>query len=118
MGVITNAGPAHLAGFGGSVRGVAQAKGELFAGLQPGVLQCAPSGLDAEFRCALARPRDAALLDARAGDDPLVGGIDELLQLATIEEDAAALAAVPSSWQVEVLDCDFAATGFITISLQ
>ena len=33
VGVITNAGPAHLAGFGGTVRHVAESKGELFAGL-------------------------------------------------------------------------------------
>ena len=33
--VITNIGPAHLEGVGGSVAGVAQAKGELFAGLSP-----------------------------------------------------------------------------------
>jgi UDP-N-acetylmuramoyl-tripeptide--D-alanyl-D-alanine ligase len=32
-GVITNIGPAHLEGFGGSLAGVAAAKGELFAGL-------------------------------------------------------------------------------------
>lgn len=36
VGVISNAGPAHLAGFGGTVRHVAEAKGELFAGLAPG----------------------------------------------------------------------------------
>jgi UDP-N-acetylmuramoyl-tripeptide--D-alanyl-D-alanine ligase len=35
VGIVTNAGPAHLAGFGGSVRDVAIAKGELFAGLPP-----------------------------------------------------------------------------------
>ena len=38
VGVLTNAGPAHLAGFGGTVRGVAQGKGELFAGLQAGAV--------------------------------------------------------------------------------
>lgn len=38
VGVITNAGPAHLAGFGSTVRGVASAKGELFAGLDPGTV--------------------------------------------------------------------------------
>jgi len=35
VAVITNAGPAHLKGFG-SLDGVAHAKGELFSGLQPG----------------------------------------------------------------------------------
>lgn len=38
VGVITNAGPAHLAGFGGTVRGVAEGKGELFAGLPAGTV--------------------------------------------------------------------------------
>jgi UDP-N-acetylmuramoyl-tripeptide--D-alanyl-D-alanine ligase len=38
VGVITNAGPAHLAGFGGTVRHVAEGKGELFAGLDPGAV--------------------------------------------------------------------------------
>jgi UDP-N-acetylmuramoyl-tripeptide--D-alanyl-D-alanine ligase len=38
VAVITNAGPAHLAGFGGTVRHVAEAKGELFAGLAPGMV--------------------------------------------------------------------------------
>lgn len=38
VSVITNAGPAHLAGFGGTVRGVAEGKGELFAGLAAGAI--------------------------------------------------------------------------------
>ena len=38
VGVLTNAGPAHLAGFGGTVRGVAEGKGELFAGLPAGAV--------------------------------------------------------------------------------
>lgn len=38
VGVITNAGPAHLAGFGGTVGGVAAAKGELFTGLPKGAV--------------------------------------------------------------------------------
>lgn len=38
VGLITNAGPAHLAGFGGTVRHVAEAKGEMFAGLAPGMV--------------------------------------------------------------------------------
>lgn len=38
VGVITNAGPAHLAGFGGTVRGVAEGKGELFADLSGGAV--------------------------------------------------------------------------------
>ena len=38
VGVLTNAGPAHLAGFGGTIRGVAEGKGELFAGLQAGAV--------------------------------------------------------------------------------
>jgi UDP-N-acetylmuramoyl-tripeptide--D-alanyl-D-alanine ligase len=38
VGVITNAGPAHLAGFGGTVQDVAAAKGELFAGLPTGAV--------------------------------------------------------------------------------
>lgn len=38
VGVITNAGPAHLAGFGGTVAHVAAAKGELFAGLPAGAV--------------------------------------------------------------------------------
>jgi UDP-N-acetylmuramoyl-tripeptide--D-alanyl-D-alanine ligase len=38
VAVITNAGPAHLAGFGGTVRHVAEGKGELFAGLDPGAV--------------------------------------------------------------------------------
>lgn len=38
VAVITNAGPAHLAGFGGTVRHVAEGKGELFAGLEPGMV--------------------------------------------------------------------------------
>jgi UDP-N-acetylmuramoyl-tripeptide--D-alanyl-D-alanine ligase len=38
VGVITNAGPAHLAGFGGTVRHVAEGKGELFSGLAPGAV--------------------------------------------------------------------------------
>lgn len=38
VGVLTNAFPAHLAGFGGSLRGVAEAKGELFAGLEAGAV--------------------------------------------------------------------------------
>ncbi|MEO8224997.1 MAG: UDP-N-acetylmuramoyl-tripeptide--D-alanyl-D-alanine ligase [Gammaproteobacteria bacterium] len=38
VGVITNAGPAHLAGFGGTVRHVAESKGELFAGLPAGAV--------------------------------------------------------------------------------
>jgi UDP-N-acetylmuramoyl-tripeptide--D-alanyl-D-alanine ligase len=38
VGVITNAGPAHLAGFGGTVGDVAEAKGELFAGLPAGAV--------------------------------------------------------------------------------
>jgi UDP-N-acetylmuramoyl-tripeptide--D-alanyl-D-alanine ligase len=33
VGIITNAGPAHLEGFGGTVAHVARGKGELFAGL-------------------------------------------------------------------------------------
>jgi UDP-N-acetylmuramoyl-tripeptide--D-alanyl-D-alanine ligase len=36
IAIITNAGPAHLGGFGGTLQDVAEAKGELFAGLQPG----------------------------------------------------------------------------------
>lgn len=36
VGVVTNAGPAHLGGFGGTLAHVAAAKGELFAGLPPG----------------------------------------------------------------------------------
>lgn len=35
VGLVTNAGPAHLAGFGGSVRDVAVAKGEMYSGLPP-----------------------------------------------------------------------------------
>ncbi len=35
VAVITNVGPAHLEGFGGSLAGVAAAKAELFAGLKP-----------------------------------------------------------------------------------
>lgn len=35
VGLLTNAGPAHLEGFG-SIQGVAHAKGELFLGLPPG----------------------------------------------------------------------------------
>ncbi len=38
VGVITNAGPAHLAGFGGTVRHVAEGKGEMFAGLPTGAV--------------------------------------------------------------------------------
>jgi len=38
VGVVTNAGPAHLAGFGGTVKDVATAKGELFAGLPAGTV--------------------------------------------------------------------------------
>jgi UDP-N-acetylmuramoyl-tripeptide--D-alanyl-D-alanine ligase len=38
IGVITNAGPAHLAGFGGTVRRVAEGKGELFGGLTAGAV--------------------------------------------------------------------------------
>lgn len=38
VGVITNAGPAHLAGFGGTVRHVAEGKGEMFAGLPAGAV--------------------------------------------------------------------------------
>ena len=38
VAVLINAGPAHLAGFGGTIRGVAEGKGELFAGLDPGAL--------------------------------------------------------------------------------
>jgi UDP-N-acetylmuramoyl-tripeptide--D-alanyl-D-alanine ligase len=38
VGVITNAGPAHLGGFGGTVKHVAAAKGELFAGLPAGAV--------------------------------------------------------------------------------
>jgi len=33
--VVTNVGPAHLEGVGGSIEGVARAKGELFAGMAP-----------------------------------------------------------------------------------
>lgn len=33
VGIITNAGPAHLEGFGGTIADVARGKGELFAGL-------------------------------------------------------------------------------------
>lgn len=36
IAIITNAAPAHLGGFGGSLQDVAEAKGELFAGLQAG----------------------------------------------------------------------------------
>ncbi len=36
IAIITNAGPAHLGGFGGTLQDVAEAKGELFAGLQAG----------------------------------------------------------------------------------
>lgn len=35
VSVITNAGPCHLEGVGGSIAGVAQAKGEIFDGLAP-----------------------------------------------------------------------------------
>ncbi|MBL8225120.1 MAG: UDP-N-acetylmuramoyl-tripeptide--D-alanyl-D-alanine ligase [Chromatiales bacterium] len=35
VGIITNAGPAHLEGFGGTIADVARGKGELFAGLDP-----------------------------------------------------------------------------------
>jgi UDP-N-acetylmuramoyl-tripeptide--D-alanyl-D-alanine ligase len=35
VGIITNAGPAHLEGFGGTIAHVATGKGELFAGLDP-----------------------------------------------------------------------------------
>jgi len=38
VGVITNAGPAHLAGLGGTVGHVAAGKGELFAGLPAGAV--------------------------------------------------------------------------------
>jgi UDP-N-acetylmuramoyl-tripeptide--D-alanyl-D-alanine ligase len=38
--VITNVGPAHLEGCGGTLEGVAQAKGELFAGARPGDVCC------------------------------------------------------------------------------
>jgi UDP-N-acetylmuramoyl-tripeptide--D-alanyl-D-alanine ligase len=46
VAVVTNAGPAHLEGFG-SVAGVAKAKGELFAGLGPA--GCAIINADDEF---------------------------------------------------------------------
>ena len=36
VAIITNAGPAHLGGFGGTLNDVAEAKGELFAGLPTG----------------------------------------------------------------------------------
>ncbi len=36
VAIITNAGPAHLGGFGGTLKDVAEAKGELFAGLPAG----------------------------------------------------------------------------------
>ncbi|MCL4780617.1 MAG: UDP-N-acetylmuramoyl-tripeptide--D-alanyl-D-alanine ligase [Gammaproteobacteria bacterium] len=36
VAIITNAGPAHLGGFGGTLRDVAEAKGELVAGLPAG----------------------------------------------------------------------------------
>ncbi|MEO7385602.1 MAG: UDP-N-acetylmuramoyl-tripeptide--D-alanyl-D-alanine ligase [Gammaproteobacteria bacterium] len=38
VGVITNAGPAHLAGFGGTISDVAEGKGELFMSLSPGAV--------------------------------------------------------------------------------
>jgi UDP-N-acetylmuramoyl-tripeptide--D-alanyl-D-alanine ligase len=38
IAIITNAGPAHLGGFGGTLNDVAAAKGELFAGLPAGSL--------------------------------------------------------------------------------
>ena len=38
VGIITNAGPAHLAGFGGTIRDVATGKAELFTGLEAGAV--------------------------------------------------------------------------------
>ncbi len=38
VGIITNAGPAHLAGFGGTIRDVATGKAELFTGLAAGAV--------------------------------------------------------------------------------
>lgn len=38
VAIITNAGPAHLGGFGGTLKDVAEAKGELFAGLPAGTI--------------------------------------------------------------------------------
>jgi UDP-N-acetylmuramoyl-tripeptide--D-alanyl-D-alanine ligase len=47
--VVTNVGPAHLDGVGGTLAGVAAAKGELFAGLSPGA-SIAVNGDDAWVR--------------------------------------------------------------------
>ena len=59
VGVVTNAGPAHLEGFG-SLEGVARAKGELFAGLGPGaaaVINADDAHADLWHRLAGERPR-------------------------------------------------------------
>ena len=49
VAVVTNVGPAHLDGVGGTLAGVAAAKGELFAGLSPGA-SIAVNGDDAWVR--------------------------------------------------------------------
>ena len=121
VGIISNAGPAHLEGFGASVRDVAEAKGELFTGLKEGGVAvinrddaffdywrelCAGRrvvsfGLDpsADFRAADVRV--GAELDFRM--ETPVGGTDVHLPMAgrhnvrnALAAAAAALAAVPS----------------------
>jgi UDP-N-acetylmuramoyl-tripeptide--D-alanyl-D-alanine ligase len=50
--VVTNVGPAHLEGVGGTLAGVAAAKGELFAGLSPAATIAI--NLDDEWVCRIA----------------------------------------------------------------
>ncbi|MGJ0485538.1 MAG: UDP-N-acetylmuramoyl-tripeptide--D-alanyl-D-alanine ligase [Methylomicrobium sp.] len=69
VAIITNAGPAHLEGFG-SVEGVARAKGELFAALKPdGVAVINRDDTFFDYWCSIAGTREIISFGLRDGSD-------------------------------------------------
>jgi len=74
--VITNIGPAHLEGFGGSLAGVAAAKAELFAGLTPDA--CIAVNMDDVWVRRLATPLSNRKVTFGGGSDVSARAIADL----------------------------------------